>query len=133
LRLSCNNIFYWYNKKVKRRNTKNKNYILDLFEKYHTLTAKEISERIPDAEKSTIYRNLKRFMSDKLLHEVHTNNKEKTYELSGHLHDHFICNDCDKIESINIKKILNDVIPSGSKIKKGGIVIYGICKKCFCK
>lgn len=118
---------------MQRRNTKNKNCILKLFEKFHTLTAKQISKKFPDMELSTIYRNLERFVEDKILKEVYTKSKTKTYELANCLHDHFVCENCNLVESVKIQITWKKIISKELKIKEGGVVIYGTCQKCIYK
>ena len=91
---------------MQRRNTKNKDCILELFEKFHTLTAKQVSKKFPEMEFSTIYRNLERFIEDRVLKEVYTKSKTKTYELANCLHDHFVCETCNLVKSVKTQSVL---------------------------
>ncbi|MFT5280767.1 MAG: Fe2+ or Zn2+ uptake regulation protein [Flavobacteriaceae bacterium] len=111
--------------------TKNKEEILNVFEKKHTLSVKEISSLLPHIDQSTIYRNIKKFITKEILKEVHTDKEEVFYEKTGDVHDHFICDDCDDIQALHIKKeYLERIVPIGCHIKNGSLTVHGNCHKC---
>ncbi len=116
---------------MKRRYTQNKKQILDLFNDRHTLTTKEICTLLPKVERSTIYRNIERFLADGILRQVYVSQGVSTYELDGEAHDHFICNECKTIEEIHIRnESIRKSLPDGAIMQDGGVVVHGMCKDC---
>lgn len=116
---------------MKRRNTKNKERILDIFKNKHILTKQEICKLLPDIEMSTVYRNIERFVTDGVLREVYTYPNVVAYEYVENLHDHFVCDVCYEVDKIHLlDNLIKEVLPNGFITKKGGVVIHGICKKC---
>lgn len=111
-----------------RRTTKHKQAILEVFENNHLLSAKELAVQIPQADQSTIYRNLNRLAKDEVLRRVQTEAVTK-YELADkhQNHDHFICDDCDTVETIFVDKSLKSKLPSTENCS---LTVRGVCKKC---
>lgn len=101
-----------------------KEQILNLLKKKHLLTISEIHKAIPEADYSTIFRNVEQLLNKKEIKKVMIDQKSIAYESSEDSHDHFICNDCGTIESIHIphKSI------KGHKIDD--ITVRGSCNKC---
>ena len=116
---------------MKRRNTKNKKRILELFDNNHTITTKELLRLLPDMEVSTVYRNIERFVEDGLLREVHLDSNITTYERTGDVHDHFVCDDCHRVEKLKVhQRHIKSILPSGAIMNKSGIVVHGMCGEC---
>jgi len=101
-----------------------KNQIVKLLEKKHLLTIAEIHKAIPDADYSTVFRNVEQLLKDSTIKRVLVDSKSIAYESAGGSHDHFICNDCGKVESIQIPH--NSI--EGRKIDD--ITVRGSCTKC---
>lgn len=101
-----------------------KEKILLLLKKKHLLTIAEINKDIPDADYSTIFRNIEQLLKEKNIKKVLIDNKTIAYELSNENHDHFICNDCGKVESIHIPH----TNIKGHKVED--ITVRGSCDKC---
>jgi len=101
-----------------------KTKILDLLQKKHLLTIAEIHKAIPEADYSTIFRNIEQLLSNKQIKKIMIDNKSIAYESVKDSHDHFICNDCGTIEAIHIphKSI------EGRKVDD--ITVRGSCNKC---
>jgi len=102
-----------------------KEKILNLLKKKHLLTIAEIHKAIPDADYSTIFRNVEQLLGDKEIKKVMIDNKSVAYESSKDSHDHFICNDCGEVESIHL--------PIRKQLKSRSITditIRGICNGC---
>ena len=101
-----------------------KEKILDLLQKKHLLTIAEIHKAIPEADYSTIFRNVEHLLADKEIKKVMIYNKSVAYESAKESHDHFICNDCGTVEPIHIphKSI------EGRKVDD--ITVRGSCNKC---
>ncbi len=102
-----------------------KEKILALLRKKHLLTIAEIHKALPDADYSTVFRNVEQLLKDKEIKKVMIDNKSIAYESAHESHDHFICNDCGSVESIHIphKAI------QGHKIED--ITVRGSCNKCI--
>lgn len=101
-----------------------KEQILNLLKKKHLLTIAEIHKAIPEADYSTIFRNIENLLIDKEIKRVMVDNKSIAYESAQESHDHFICNDCGKIEEINIA---HDSIKNKKIVD---IIARGQCKNC---
>ena len=101
-----------------------KEKIVSLLRKKHLLTIAEIHKSIPEADYSTIFRNVEHLLAGKVIKKVMIDNKSVAYESAEDSHDHFICNDCGTIESIHIPH--NSI--KGRKIDD--ITVRGSCNKC---
>ena len=101
-----------------------KQQILRLLQKKHLLTIAEIHKAIPEADYSTIFRNVEQLLSSKEIKKVMIDNKSVAYESAKESHDHFICNDCGTVEAIHISHHLI----KGRKVDD--ITVRGSCNKC---
>lgn len=101
-----------------------KEKILVLLKKKHLLTIAEIHKAIPDADYSTVFRNVEQLLSDKKIKRVMIDNKSVAYESTHESHDHFVCNDCGKVEEIHVS---HDSI-KGKKVDD--ITVRGSCNEC---
>lgn len=101
-----------------------KQKILTLLNQHHFLSLAEISCLIPDADYSTLFRNIEKLCDSQQVKPIIVSHKVTVYELASHKHSHFICQKCQKVEeaeplSISIKKsTYNDV------------TIRGLCDGC---
>ena len=103
-----------------------KKQILELLQKRHLLTISEINNIIPDADYSTVFRNIEQLLKDNEIKKVMINNKLTAYESIKDNHDHFICNGCGGVESISLlisQRDLNNKTVSD-------ITVRGACAKC---
>ena len=105
------------------RTSLHKNKILKLLSKRHLLTIAQIHKAIPKVDYSTIFRNVEQLLQAKLIKRVLIDNKSVAYESSKESHDHFICNDCGKIEELHINhkglsknRVVSDVTVRGTCI-----------------
>jgi Fe2+ or Zn2+ uptake regulation protein len=101
-----------------------KKQILELLNQNHLLSISEINALIPEADYSTIFRNMETLLQEGLIKKVLISNKSVAYESTQDIHDHFICNDCGKVESVYIS---HDLI-NGRKIDE--ITVRGSCGDC---
>ena len=122
------------------RQTKQKLLIRYALEKSNTpLSAKEIfsvcQQRIPDINKTTVYRELERLVASRQLDVVSTiGNRAILYELTSdpdHHHHHFHCTACDALSCL-AKCTLNfeKMVPQGFQAVFHEVTIHGICKDC---
>lgn len=76
--------------------------------------------------RTSIYKekNIEQLLSDKQIKRVMIDNKSIAYESAHESHDHFICNDCGKVEEVHI----SHTSIKGKKIDD--ITVRGSCNEC---
>jgi Fur family transcriptional regulator, ferric uptake regulator len=86
--------------------------------------------------KTTAYREIDFLLKMKVIQEVYINPKRIYYE-SAFLkhHHHLICNNCGRIEDIELEKDLSDTerniqITKKFKVKSHSLEFFGTCAKC---
>ena len=124
------------NKKMEKRTTQ-KQIILDYLQEVKTHpTAEEVyrsvKKKLPRISLATIYRNLELFSRKRLVQKIQGEIKRFDGDISDH--QHFVCNDCNKVFDIfekfsNIEKISKEVSKIGS-VNNTQFYLYGSCKKC---
>ncbi len=97
---------------------------MKLLKKKHLLSIAQIHKALPDADYSTVFRNVEQLLKAKEIKRVVVDNKSVVYESSHESHDHFICNDCGLIESIDIPH----VSIQGRKVDD--VTVRGMCDEC---
>lgn len=102
-----------------------KEKILQTISDNHLLTISEISKHIPEANYSTIFRNIENLLFNNKIKKITIDSKIIAYELAKDEHDHFICNKCGTVECINT---LHESV-GGRKVEE--LIIRGICNKCM--
>ena len=90
-----------------------------------------VREKLPDIGMATVYRNLKKLVSDGLVHTLETTRDSLHYDADISDHAHFICSECGRIidifASFNLEK---EVEETGFKVDLKKIVFYGVCPDC---
>jgi Fe2+ or Zn2+ uptake regulation protein len=81
---------------------------------------------LPDADYSTIFRNVEQLLADKQIKKVVVDQKSTFYELTTEGHDHFICTDCGTVESIHVS--LTDSSLKNKQVSD--ITVRGVCDSC---
>jgi len=129
---TCNNNTFRSKMQYMQRKSINREKIIDLFNKEHLLSAHACHKKLKDMDLATIYRNIKQLLKANVIKEVHINNSEQFYELNINSHQHLVCNNCGKIESIEIPETLipNMLKSSTFKIENVQLNIIGKCKDC---
>jgi Fe2+ or Zn2+ uptake regulation protein len=93
-------------------------------------------EKLPDIDRTTIYRNIEKFISLGLIQELDLPNKGKVFQyiFNKQVHHYYICKSCSKTikgdEQLfkKIEKAIKDVHDfSKSNLS---VVFYGFCSKC---
>lgn len=115
-----------------QRKSKNREKIMELFSKEHLLSARDCHKKLQEMDLATIYRNIKQLVEAGILKEVHINKEEIHYELNENHHQHLICNNCGKVDSIDISstKLTNLVKTPDFEIEDVELNIIGKCKDC---
>lgn len=104
--------------------------IIKALASHHLKTIGEINNLIPEADYSTIFRNIKVLLKSGEVRSVTLHDGKVLYELvDAHTHDHFVCTDCDEVTAVkHVARRLDDVIPQGNKL--ADIIMRGTCSKC---
>lgn len=103
-----------------------KNKIIDILQKNHLMSISDIHKGLPDADFSTIFRNINSLCEIGKVKKITLDKDVVVYELvDGHSHDHFMCDDCGRIESIHLER----KIKVGNNIVKD-ILFRGTCEEC---
>ncbi len=89
-------------------------------------------------DRVTIYRTLKTFIDQDILHPIFENENHVKYAFCkdhesvkhNHEHVHFKCNDCGKTRCLENVKMNEVVLPHGFTKKEVNYLIMGICNEC---
>jgi len=115
-----------------KRMTKQKQAILECFRKMkRPLSIEEIS-RGAAIHLSTVYRNVKWLVEEKIIREIALPGGERRYEVFTHSHHHhFLCESCDCLYEITgCPQGISALVPEGFKMKSHSITLHGTCPTC---
>lgn len=129
----------------KLRSTELRKTILSFFlNASKPLSVPELQETLKslglDANKTTLYRQVELFTQLGIIKELHLEQEKTHYEMAAmDHHHHLICNNCQKIEHIEVPSIEEHVenLEMETKNKTGFNIVshtlefYGLCKKCM--
>lgn len=115
---------------MNRRITKHQALILKTLRKNHLLTLPELSERLPDIDFSTIYRNIKKFLDEGLVREITLQGGTTSYESTDKAHDHVVCDSCNTVFPLQLPTSVSSSLPKGFMMREGGTIIRGTCTPC---
>jgi len=98
----------------------------------------ELEQIFEKADKVTLYRTLKTFQENQLIHAVEDGSGSLKYALCEdfctcepkHLHVHFLCNKCKKTYCLKDIPVPQPDLPDGFKFSSANFVIKGICSNC---
>jgi len=91
------------------------------------------------AERTTLYRTLKTFEKNGLVHKIDDGSgiakfalceEQCNCELETDLHLHFHCTNCNETQCLTEQKIPHINLPPGFKAIDANLVVKGICNKC---
>ena len=116
------------------RITTQKQQILEVFKEGYHYTADELLQKIrksdPSFSRATLYRNLTSFVEDgKIIIHSFLSGADR-YEVAGKKHYHIVCENCGKIENVNINPIGTPSSILGFDVTSHSLTFYGICPKC---
>ncbi|MEM7588186.1 MAG: transcriptional repressor [Acidobacteriota bacterium] len=89
-------------------------------------------ETVPSLGIATVYRTLKKFLSEDVIQVVELPGATNRYELAGlgH-HHHFCCRACDRVFDIEgCPNQIADLAPKGFQLEAHELVLYGVCSSC---
>lgn len=116
--------------------------VLELLAKNHRpMTVTEILSKLKRVDTVTVYRTLNTFVRKKVVHRVRGEDRSWLYALSDsktqprHLHPHFVCENCGKVECLQDSAIPEGFIESlrvdrGYRVTYPEVVLHGMCPKC---
>ena len=102
------------------------------------LSLRELEERMPTAERSTIFRTLTILLQHHLVHGIEDGSGALRYEVcQGHdectpddQHMHFYCEHCHRTFCLHEKKIPQVSLPEGFQMSSINYMIKGLCPSC---
>jgi len=112
------------------RSSKKRNRIVDIFKSGGIFTAQEISDKLPDIDRATVYRNIKLLKESGVIREISVTNGIGHYEIAHSDHQHAICKNCGKIYHVELdQETIRKIIPNiNFEIEDVEIIIKGHCK-----
>lgn len=110
----------------------------ELVESNSTLNLKELEIRFDNVDRVTLYRTLKTFESNKLIHSIEDGSGAVKYALCeegcscnpNDQHVHFHCVKCDETFCLSKTKIPEVKIPAGFEASSVNMVYQGVCPNC---
>lgn len=110
-----------------------------LAEKKAATTLTDIESAFEKAERTTLYRTVKKFEEKGILHQIEDGTGVSKYALcepgchcmiDRDLHLHFHCGICDETVCLTAHKIPHINLPDGFIAENANLVLKGICDKC---
>lgn len=114
-----------------RRHSTLRAEILRLLKDHHLLSAPEIVEGLlptRPVNKTSVYRALEILKEQGLINQQSLLESESKYELSQDHHDHLVCLNCGRVESIECAIQLPETKSFAPKFHH--LTIYGTCRDC---
>jgi Fur family ferric uptake transcriptional regulator len=99
----------------------------------------DIETAFAKAERSTIFRTLKTFEENGIVHQIEDGTGITKYalcepgcncEIDQDLHLHFHCSNCDETVCLTEHKIPHINLPDGYVAEDVNLVVTGVCEKC---
>lgn len=86
----------------------------------------------PHINPSTIYRNIKALLEEKIISALEVPGSTARYEMTSQAHrHHFLCDSCRKVYNIPIcPKEIHSMIPPGFQMTRHSIILNGYCQTC---
>jgi Fur family ferric uptake transcriptional regulator len=109
-----------------------------MMEKSSAISLPELESKLESADKATLYRTLKTFEQNKLIHQINDGSGALKYALCKDScdcdiedqHIHFHCSKCNEtfcLDDISIPEIM---MPKGFIVKGINTVVKGVCANC---
>lgn len=109
-----------------------------LMEQDNAVSLQSIENAFEIADKSTLYRTLKTFEKNKLVHTIDDGTKQLKYALclesceceTFDQHYHFHCTNCQNTFCLTNQNIPQIELPKNFKMQQANMVIKGLCENC---
>jgi Fur family peroxide stress response transcriptional regulator len=124
---------------VRRRATRQLACVLDAVQASGTAhpTAEQVFARVrdqlPSISLGTVYRNLRRLATEGRIGIVHLADRVTRFDPTPGRHDHFVCDDCGRIEDVPFEVAAVDTRvaeEAGHRVTGRAVVLYGRCRAC---
>ena len=131
-----------FDKKLKAKNIKPtamRELVLQVLTDQKTaISLPQLENKFDKADKATLYRTLKTFEENKLIHSIDDGTGSVKYALCHEtcechpedLHVHFLCTKCEKTYCLNEISIPNINLPVDFMLESVNMVVKGICSNC---
>jgi len=113
--------------------------VLDVLSKQKSaISLPELEDKFEKADKATLYRTLKTFEENKLIHHIDDGSGAVKYALCQEscecepedMHVHFYCTRCQKTFCLNDTAVPSIHLPKDFSLEKINMVVSGICASC---
>ncbi|MBS4058320.1 MAG: transcriptional repressor [Bacteroidales bacterium] len=109
-----------------------------LTEQDRAISLADLEQKFDNADKTTLYRTLKTFEENKLIHSIDDGTGSVKYALCKEtcqchpedLHVHFLCTKCQQTYCLNDISIPSIDLPMNFKLETINMVVKGICSNC---
>lgn len=109
-----------------------------LSEETVAISLAELEQKFKKVDKTTLYRTLKTFEENKLIHSIDDGTGSLKYALCKEscqcrpedLHVHFLCTKCNHTYCLNDISIPNIVLPTNFQLETINMVVKGLCSNC---
>ena len=109
-----------------------------LVEQNTAISLPELEQKFEKADKTTLYRTLKTFQENKLIHSIEDGSGSLRYALceepctceSEHLHAHFHCSKCNQTFCLNDIPVPIINLPNSFSLESVNMVVKGVCSNC---
>ncbi|WP_179020182.1 Fur family transcriptional regulator [Winogradskyella forsetii] len=110
-----------------------------LAEQEIAVTLSDIEGAFEKADRTTLYRTIKTFEENAIVHQIDDGTGITKYalcekgcncDIKTDLHLHFHCNNCDETVCLTAHKIPQINLPDGFVSENVNLVVKGICDKC---
>ena len=109
-----------------------------LTEQNIAISLAELEQKFDNADKTTLYRTLKTFEENKLIHSINDGTGSVKYALCREtcqcnpedLHVHFLCTKCQQTYCLTDISIPSIDLPVNFKFETINMVVKGICSNC---
>ena len=110
----------------------------ELAQAFRPLSLRELEDRMPTAERSTIFRTLTLLLQHHLIHAIEDGSGALRYEVChGHdhctlddQHIHFYCEHCHRTFCFRDTKIPQVSLPEGFQVSAINYMVKGLCPNC---
>src|SRR4030042_1107967 len=128
--------------KLKKRNIKPtamRELVLKvLTDQKSAISLSELEHKFEKADRVTLYRTLKTFEENKLIHSINDGTGSVKYALCldncmcnpDELHVHFNCTKCNQTFCLNEVPVPSITLPIGFRLESINMVVKGVCSNC---
>jgi Fe2+ or Zn2+ uptake regulation protein len=121
-------------KLMARQSTPLTELVMQLLERSHILTAPQILSELEKQgfkyNKTSLYRGLDKLLAEHLVCRQAFGGAELFYEVAGHHHDHFVCENCQLVKIVEHKQLGNLQLDASLQVDHYHLTYFGKCGEC---